>query len=162
MPVAHFFCEVPLHFSRISALKRILVCARIVLLHCASGLTGGERNGFKLKEGRFILDIRKEFFYSEGSEALALLPEKPWVPHPWSCSRLGWMGLWAAWAVGGNQPTSGVLELDDLYGPFQYQAFYDSTEKTEETLLLQNLYSMKILRLGTNKSVPCHFIYIFS
>lgn len=52
MPVAHFFCEVPLHFSRISALKRILVCARIVLLHYASGLTGGEINGFKLKEGK--------------------------------------------------------------------------------------------------------------
>jgi len=27
-------------------------------------------NGFKPKEGRFRLDIRKKFFYSKGSEAL--------------------------------------------------------------------------------------------
>jgi len=25
-------------------------------------------------------------------------PEKLWMPHPWRCSRPGWMGPWAAWS----------------------------------------------------------------
>jgi len=29
-----------------------------------------------------------------------MLPRELWVPHSWQCPRL-WMGLWAAWAVGG-------------------------------------------------------------
>jgi len=33
-------------------------------------MTEQGRNGFKLKEGRFSLDIKKKIFYSEGGEAL--------------------------------------------------------------------------------------------
>jgi len=29
-------------------------------------------------------------------------PQKMWVPHPWRCSRQGWMGPWAAWSGGGQ------------------------------------------------------------
>jgi len=25
-------------------------------------------------------------------------PERLWMPHPWRCSRPGWMGPWAAWS----------------------------------------------------------------
>jgi len=32
----------------------------------------------------------------EGGEALAQLPREAVVPHPWSCSRPGWMGPQAA------------------------------------------------------------------
>ena len=27
-------------------------------------------------------------------------PEKLWLPRPWKCSGLGWMGLWATWSSG--------------------------------------------------------------
>ena len=33
-------------------------------------------NGFKVKEGRFILNIRKKFFCNKGSEALAQVAQR--------------------------------------------------------------------------------------
>ena len=39
-------------------------------------------NGFKLKEGRLGLYLAKS----------TDCPEKLWMPHPWRCSRPGWMG----------------------------------------------------------------------
>jgi len=60
-----------------------------------NGRTRG--NGFKLKEGRFRLDVG-EILYYESGEVLNRLPERLWMPHPWRCSRPGWMGPWAAWA----------------------------------------------------------------
>jgi len=53
-------------------------------------------NDYKLKEGRFGLDARRTFFYSEGGEALAQLPRELWMSHPWRCSTPGWMGPYAA------------------------------------------------------------------
>ena len=53
-------------------------------------------NGFKLKEGRFRLDVG-EILYYESGEVLNRLPERLWMPCPWRCSRPGWMGPWAAW-----------------------------------------------------------------
>jgi len=38
-----------------------------------------------------------EILYYESGEVLNRLPERLWMPHPWRCSRPGWMGPWAAW-----------------------------------------------------------------
>jgi len=81
-----------------------------MILHCFYGAyrKDGERiffrgcsnatraDGFKLKEGRLILDIRKKFFAQRTGRPWHSCPEKLWMPHP--CRRSGpdWMGPWAA------------------------------------------------------------------
>ena len=50
-------------------------------------------NSFKLKEGRFRFDIRKKFFTVRVVRHWTGCSEKLWMPHPWQCSRPGWMGL---------------------------------------------------------------------
>jgi len=50
-------------------------------------------NGFKLREGRFRLDIRKQFFKMRVQGPGPGCPEKLWLPPPWQCSRPGWMEL---------------------------------------------------------------------
>ena len=50
------------------------------------------RNSYKLKEGRFRLDVRGNVslrgWWGTGTDC----PEKLWMPHPWRCSRPGRMG----------------------------------------------------------------------
>ena len=55
-------------------------------------------NGFKLKEGRCRLDIGGSSLPREWWDAGTGCPERPWMPHPWRCSRPGWMGPWATWS----------------------------------------------------------------
>ena len=80
------------------------------------GLLRKDKYAFKLrilhwKLGSFVkkmvLTWRKEDlgWISEGSSLLwgwwsagTGCPEKLWMPHPWRCSRPGWMGPWAAWS----------------------------------------------------------------
>jgi len=56
-------------------------------------------NGFKLKEGRFRLDIRGKFFTESVVKCWNSCPERLWILCPWRCSRPGWMGPWTAWSV---------------------------------------------------------------
>jgi len=90
-----------------------------------SDRTGG--NGCKLKEGRFILDIRKKFFPMRVVKHWSRLPrEAVAVPSlavfkarlDGALSTLGW-GEMSLLMAGG-------LEPDDLRGPFQPKPFYDS------------------------------------
>ena len=57
-------------------------------------------------------------------------PEKLWLPPPWKCSRLAWMGLWATWSSRRCPcPWQGGVGLDDLQRCLPNQTilwFYDS------------------------------------
>jgi len=52
--------------------------------------SGQGGNHFKLKVAMFRLEIRKKSF-TQGGEALEHIAQRSWIPHPWSCSRPGWM-----------------------------------------------------------------------
>jgi len=57
--------------------------------------TAGDRTrgkNIKLKEEIFRSGARRNFFTQSVMRRWHSCPEKLWVPHPWRCSRPGWMG----------------------------------------------------------------------
>lgn len=97
--------------------------------HCGlwSGSSKTRGNGFKLKEGKLNLDVRKKFFTQRAVRHWYSCPEKLWVPHLWGHSSPRWMGPRRAELVGGS-PAYG-RGLDDLWDPHQPKLFYDSSKK---------------------------------
>ena len=74
-------------------------------------------NGFKLKEGRCWLAVRKKFFSQKAVRLWHCCPEKLWVPPPCRRSKPGGVGPRAARA-GGRQPCPGQgLQLDKVPQP---------------------------------------------
>ena len=49
-------------------------------------------NGFKLKEGRFRLDVRKRFYTLRMMRTGTGCPERWWMSCPWRHSKSGWKG----------------------------------------------------------------------
>jgi len=57
-----------LHGDLIAAFQYLMKAGEGLFTRAGSDRTVG--NGFKVKEGRFRLDIKKTFFFNEGGEAL--------------------------------------------------------------------------------------------
>ena len=106
-------------------------------------------NGFKTKE-EVQVRCQEEILYSEGGEALA---RDLWVPHPWRCSRPGWMGLGQPELVGGNQPMAGGWSIPSFHDQLTPTRFNDL-----ETPLLQFIfykYHASIWTLNTLTILIC-------
>lgn len=73
-------------------------------------------NVFKIKAGRFSLDIRKKYFSQTLVRHRSRLPEKVWMPHPCGIQDPGHTKLEA-----GKLPHGRQLELHDLLKLFQTQ-----------------------------------------
>jgi len=84
-------------------------------------------NGFKLKEGRFRLDIRKEFFTMRVVRPWPRLPREAVAAPSVEVSKARLDGAWSTlvwWK--GSLPMAGGLQREDVSVPFQPKSFYDS------------------------------------
>ena len=77
-------------------------------------------NGFKLRKGRFRLDIRRKFFTQRVVTRWNMLPKEV-VDAPCLDVALGSLVWWLA-----TLHTAEGLKLDDNCGAFQPRPFYDS------------------------------------
>jgi len=83
-------------------------------------------DGFKLKEGRFRLDVKKEIFYLKGGKVLEQQTAHRGCRYTnpgGTQGRVGWGPEQSDLAAGNPD---GTLELDDLQCPLQPKLFCDT------------------------------------
>jgi len=94
----------------------------------------------------------------------ANMPEKRWMPHPWRCSRPGWMEPWAAWSITWlnswqpcmRQRVGTRWSLKSL--PTQpILLFHDSNIPWADTPYPSLLSSVPTLHSVVSTSLPCCF-----
>jgi len=91
------------------------------------GIDRTRGNGFKLRQGRFRLDLRRKLFHTEGGDALNRLPTEAVDAPSLEAFKarldvaLGSLVCWLA-----TLHIAGGLKLDGHCGPFQPRPFCES------------------------------------